>query len=303
MPREPEAMAAEAGRQAHDGNTAVVYGAGRDLARTIRTHLFCVCPNHSGSTFLRRALATSEATWNLRREGQRTAHFWPSVAAPGFPRGHKFWTLHPDVLERMADPARYDWARTRKMWYFQAHARRPDASVFVARSPRFLFMLPMLADFANAKFLFMVRNPYANCEGFCRAYRKQYGDAETSAIGDGFDSLEVCAATHVANCLAQQRRNLEAFSKRGVFFTYEAMCAEPERVAAAIQGLVPALADLNLRQRLAVRAYDETLTDMNTRQIARLDAKQIAAMNTVFRPRRELLAHFDYELMEAPPQG
>ena len=283
---------------------AVVYGAGRDLAQTIRTHLFCVCPNHSGSTFLRRALATSEGTWNLRREGQRTAHFWPSVAVPGFPRGHKFWTLHPDVLERMADPGRYDWARTRKMWYFQAHARRPDASVFVARSPRFLYLLPMLAEhFVNARFLFMVRNPYANSEGFCRAYRKQYGDGETSAIGQGLDSLEACAATHVANCLAQQRRNLEAFAERGVFFTYEAMCAEPERVAGAIQRLVPALADLNLRQRLAVRAYDETLTDMNARQIARLDAEQIAAMNTVFRPRRELLAHFGYELMEVPRQG
>ena len=48
---------------------AHVYGAGRDLSRTITTHLFVLSPNHGGSTFLQQALATSRATWNLPREG------------------------------------------------------------------------------------------------------------------------------------------------------------------------------------------------------------------------------------------
>ena len=282
----------------------LVFGAGRDLASTVRTHLFCVSPNHSGSTFLRRALATSGATWNLRREGQLAAGFvGPSRAVPGYPRSHKFWALHPDVLQAMADPANYDWPRTRKAWYFQAYARRPSASVFVVRSPRFLYQLPMLAQhFGNAKFLLMVRNPYAAAEGFCRAFRREYGDEDTAGIGDGLGSLEACAALHVANCLAQQRTNQDEFiGHRGVFFTYEAMCAEPERVAADIQRLVPPLADLQLRQRLAVKSRaPKMLGDMNSRQIARLSGKQIAAMNAVFRPRRGLLAHFGYQLMTAP---
>ena len=281
----------------------MLFGAGRDLARTVRTHLFCVSPNHSGSTFLRQALATSRATWNLRREGQlATGYVGPSRAVPGYPRSHKFWALHPDVLKAMADPASYDWPRTRKAWYFQAYARDPSASVFVVRSPRFLWQLPMLArHFSNAKFLFMVRNPYATCEGFCRAYRGQYGDEDTSGIGDGVGSLEACAATHVANCLAQQRANQGEFGSRGIFFTYEAMCAEPAGVAAEIQRLVPPLDDLQLRQRLAVKGtYDEELVDMNAHQIGRLSARQIAAMNEVFGPRRDLLAHFGYELMTAP---
>ena len=87
---------------------------------------------------------------------------------------------------------------------------------------------------------------------------------------------------------------------RGVFFTYETMCAEPERVAQDVHALAPAIGDLNLRQRLPVkRGYCEMLTDMNARQIARLDAEQISAFNRVFRAHRDTLDAFGYDLVEA----
>ena len=79
------------------------------------------------------------------------------------------------------------------------------------------------------------------------------------------------------------------------------MCAEPERVASEIRALVPELDDLNLLQRLRVQRYNEMLTDMNPRQLARLEAGQIAAFNRVFRPQRNLLPHFGYEIREARP--
>ena len=63
--------------------------------------------------------------------------------------------------------------------------------------------------------------------------------------------------------------------------------------------LKEALDDLNLRQRLAVKGrYDEMLTNMNERQIARLTPGQVAAVNRVFRPRRDVLRYFGYDLME-----
>ena len=107
----------------------------------------------------------------------------------------------------------------------------------------------------------------------------------------------------VATCLEYQRRNVEAFGERGRFFTYEAMCAEPERTARTIRELAPALDDLNLRRRLRVNRgrYHEMLTDMNARQIARLDRGQIAAINRVFRRHRAVLDHFGYEVMDRSP--
>ena len=144
----------------------------------------------------------------------------------------------------------------------------------------------------------MVRNPYAVCEGICRTLRNR------SALGLSTARkgvrLEILAARHAATCLEYQRRNVEAFGERGRFFTYEAMCAEPERTIREIRELVPALDDLNLRGTLKVHwNYHEMLTDMNPRQIARLTPGQIAAINRVFRRHRAVLDHFGYELMDA----
>ena len=52
-----------------------------------------------------------------------------------------------------------------------------------------------------------------------------------------------------------------------------------------------------MRQRLPVkRRYHEMLTDMNARQIARLDPTQLAACTRVFLRRRDVLDYFGYDL-------
>ena len=272
-----------------------VYGGTRhDVAGAVRTHLFGIAPNNSGSTFLKEALATCRATWNLRHEGQHMLGFAGPTGSNDAPL---LWSAEPDWLAPLTDPGAFNWPHTRRTWYFWAFARSPAASVFYTKAPPFLVYTDELArHFPNPKFLFMVRNPYAICEGICRNLRN-------ASWTQGRD-LPDAAARHVVNCLDYQRRNLETHGERGVFFTYEAMCDEPEEVEAKIRALVPELDDLRLRQRLPVKygrgkpSYDEMLTNMNGRQLARLDATQIETFNRVFRPRRDLLDHFGYEIME-----
>ena len=273
-----------------------VSGAGRDLDKIVTTHLFAVSPNNSGSTFLEHALATCRAAWSLAREGKRMLGYSGPTTyqspRPGEPKPGLVWAARRHWIDRFADPRSYDWPRNRKAWYFQASAQDPRAPVFVTKSPPFLLLVEQLIrHFRNAKFLFMVRNPYAVCEGICRNYRSQFVPEARS--------LEEEAALHVARCLAWQRRNVQAYRDRSVFFTYEAMCAEPGRVTRRIRALVPELDDLDLRRRLPVKenTYDEMLTDMNSRQIERLDAAQIAVFNRVFRRHRDVLDSFGYELL------
>ena len=260
-----------------------VYGAGRDLERTIRTHLFVICSNNSGSTFLKKVLASCRATWNLAREGQTMPGYAGPVPEPDVAL---VWASTRASRDRLADAGAYDWQRSRRAWYFQAWARDSRASVFVTKSPPHLLLVNELArHFANAKFVFMVRNPYAVCQGICRYMGHRLPEPET-------------AARHVVACLDRQRRNVEAHRSDGVFFTYEAMCGEPESTARRIQMLVPELDDLRLRQRVPVKGqYDELLTDMNARQVARLERRQVAAFNRVFRAHRDVLDHFGYELL------
>ena len=267
----------------------VYAGTRHDVEGAVRTHLFGVAPNNSGSTFLKEALATCRATWNLLHEGQHMLGFAGPVGSQEAPL---IWSAEPDWLAPLTDPGAFDWRRTRRAWYFQAFARTPEASVFYTKAPPFLAYAGELArHFQNPKFLFMVRNPYAVCEGICRNLRR-------SSRARGRD-LPADAARHVVNCLDYQRRNVETHGERGVFFTYEAMCDEPEAVEAKIRALVPELDDLRLRQRLLVKGnYHEPLTNMNERQIARLDTARIETFNRVFEKRRDLLEHFGYELME-----
>ena len=282
--------------------SGVHYGAGRDLAQVVTTHLFGIAPNNSGSTFLMRALATCRATWNLRRDGQVIfGYVGPKPfrdLSSSYP-ATLIWAAEQRWIDLLTDPRHYDWPRTRKAWYFQAFARSPDASVFYAKAPYHLLLVDELArHFRNTKFLFMVRNPYAVCEGICRFYRRE------QPFPDGrrpprVPNLLEAAARHVVTCLEWQRRNLRTHGDRGVFFTYEALCAEPERTAQAIRALAPALDDLNLDQRLPVKnRYHEMLTDMNTRQIARLSAEEFAVFNRVFREREDVLARFGYRIMK-----
>ena len=271
----------------------VCYGAGRDLGRRITTHLFCITLNHAGSTFLQRALATCRATWNLDREAQATVGYaGPAVGRGRLAAALKVFACCQGWRDVLTDPSLYDWPRTRKAWYFQAWSRSPGASVFVTKSPPHLLVVDELArHFANPKFLFLVRNPYAICEGICRTV-EQFGLARPEG------SLPEAAARHVVACLDYQRRNVAAHRPRSVFFTYETMCAEPERVAADIRALVPELDDLELRRRLPIKGrYDEMLTDMNARHIGRLDRARIAELNRVFRAHRDVLDHFGYELL------
>ena len=268
---------------------SLAYGAMHDVERHVKTHLFGIAPNNSGSTFLKEALATCRSTWNLTREGQRMLGF---VGPATRDKGALIWSTEADWLAVLTDPGAYDWARTCRAWYFQAFARDPEASVFYTKAPPFLLYVGELArHFRNAKFLFMVRNPYAVCEGICRNLHR-------SSLAQGRD-LPDAAARHVVNCLAWQRRNLRVYGDRGVFFTYEAMCDHPDEVEEKIRALTPELDDLRLQRRLLVKhRYNEVLTNMNERQIARLDADKVAAFNRVFRRHADLFDHFGYEIME-----
>ena len=279
----------------------VFLGAGRDLERVVRKHLFVVASNNSGSSFLAAALATSRTTWSLDREGWRALGFvGPQPADPlfcdqagAFPA--LLWASEQRWIDLLTAPDNYDWRRTRRAWYFQAHARAADAPVFVAKWPPLVLCATQLRQhFPAPRFLLLVRNPYALCEGICRKYahRSEHLRAQGKP-------LEHLAAKHAVRCLAWQRRNHDELGPLSLMFSYEAMCAEPERVAADIAGLVPELDDLVLRQRLAVKdgAYDELLNDMNTRQIERLTAGQIAAFNRVFREHRGLLEEFGYRVL------
>ena len=276
--------------------------ANRDLARLLDAHLFVICPNDSGSSFLLHTLEACRMVWRLPREGvQMHGYAGPLPNRPHGPDGWipgLLWASEPRWIDLFANPRNYDWPHTRKAWHFHAFAADAHASVFVTKSPPLVLCVEQLnRHFRNARFLFMVRNPYAVCEGICRYYRNSFPSCYRRQFQESGKCLPTAAATHAVNCLAWQRRNVEAWGSQSAFFTYERMCAEPEAVAGEIRALAPQLAGLDLRRRVKVKGYDETLTDMNARHFARLEADDLAAFNRVFEMHKDILGHFGYEVM------
>jgi hypothetical protein len=257
----------------------------------IKTHLFIICPNNSGSTFLKNALATSRRTWNLVREGQNTFGFAGPRSVGKLALG---WASDQSWIDIFTDPSSYDWPSTRRAWYFQAFSLGADASVFVEKSPPFLLIVDdLVRQFRAARFLFMARDPYAVVEGILRRSPRIWSPRIPAA------EAPTVAATHVITCLKHQRRNIESSNGRGVFFSYEEMCEKPEQVARSIAGLVPELDDVILRQRLAVKdSYDEMLRNMNDQQIARLSIDVRRQLTDVFARDRDVLEFFGYSLRD-----
>lgn len=269
---------------------SVFYGAKYDVENLIETHLFIICANNSGTTFLRNALATCEHTWNLQREGQHTYGF-AGPSSIGL-KAYKRWASDDEWIEKFTDPKDYNWDVIKKAWYFQAFSQSENATIFVEKSPPFLLIVDQLIEnFRNPKFLFMTRNPYAVVEGLLRKSVRSSWYRETNP-----SDLFKIASNHVINCLKYQRKNIENYADRGVFFTYEQMCENSEKVENSIRGLVPQLADLNLRQRIKVREYDENLRNMNEQQIARLSKDDVCRINEIFILHRDLLESFGYSL-------
>ena len=267
--------------------TSHYYGANHNLEALIKTHLFVICPNQSGSTYLKRVLATSQNSWNLRREGQHTKGF----AGPT-PRGlgiGKLWGTG-DWVEQLTDPTAHNWPQTRKAWYAQAYSHHPNATVFVEKSPPFLVNTAQLvAHFENCKFIFMVRNPYATVEGIRRRRRMN----EPENLFSHKEELKQ-AAKHVMTCFDYQRQNIETYTDNSVFFTYEQMCDQATYVEGLIKSLVPELDDLIIKQHIRVKDYNEMLRNMNEQQISRLNCEELRWINEVFDDYPSLLDFFNY---------
>jgi len=265
------------------------FGAQFDLRSQIKTHLFLLCPNNSGSTFLINALRTSKHVWGLRREGQHVYGF-AGPSSNNTKLGLN-WGSTPKTVEHFSDSANYDWGKIEKAWYFQATSTNPEASIFATKAPPFLLIPHLLEkNFSNTKFLFMARDPYATIEGIARRRIFIDTDKQTTFLK---------AAEHIITCFKQQRRNMENYTNNSIKFSYEAMCDSPELIVSQIQQLVPELDDLKLDQKLSVKQlYDEKLRNMNEQQIARLDDEAISLINSVLENHIELIGYFGYEIRQ-----
>lgn len=263
---------------------AVYFGAEHNLRNLIQTHLFLLCPNNSGSTFLIGAIGQSSNVWSLPKEGQHV----PGFVGPNS-RGTErslTWGSEAELLEWFRDDKNYDWGKTKRAWYFQATARDSNATVFATKAPPFLLIPDLLAaNFESTKFIVMVRNPYAMAEGILR--RRSRNPEMVREV-----------AEHVVKCFQIQAENAQNLAGKSICFTYEDMCDRPDVILKRLADFLPELHDVTFDEAVSVKGmYDQAVTNFNTAQIERLSVDQACQLNEVFKPHTELFEQFGYQLL------
>jgi len=228
------------------------------------TYLFILCPPYSGSTILWKLVATSAAVSSLPSEGQ----FLPEVQA--------------QMRERPWDATRVlPWAQIKSVWDgYWDH----DKPFLLEKSPPNLIRTDAIRQhFQPLRFLLMVRDPYAHCEGLMRR--------------NGWDAQR--AAEFSVRCLRQQATNATTLPD-SLAFTYEALADDPQSIARRIEAFLPGLGALNATDSFKADSLDglvdRPILNLNDRKLEQLSPDTLQQINGVLSRHVDASQHWGYEL-------
>lgn len=231
------------------------------------SYLFVLCPPYSGSTVLWKLLSTSENVSSLPLEGQ----FLPELKKL---MRDKPWDASHTL----------PWPEIKRVWESYWDRNKP---VLLEKSPPNLIRTKdILAHFQPVKFIIMVRNPYAQCEGLIRR-----------------NNWKVTRAANFSMmCLRTQLENARELDDAQVL-TYESLVQDPAQACEQLATFMPALGDMDSTASFKVHSIDGTLdrpiTDLNAKKIASLPADTIASMNDIFFQHRETIEDWGYNLLNS----
>lgn len=237
--------------------------------------LFILGLNNSGTTLLVRILSSHPLIRTMPREGQYLTRALPHPMDVGVRR---LWSARLDLFRLTEDgpaaPAlrvQYDWAR--------AYPRRPG--VLLEKSPVNCVRSRWLQrHFRPSRFIAIVRDPYAVCEGI----RRREGH-----------SIEEAARhwSRAHGCLLDDMEHLE----HRLLVRYEDLCARPEAELVEIErflGLAPAFDRAVLQSSFAVHSVEglsSGIQDFNAESLRRLSPQDIETITRITAPERERLGY------------
>ena len=226
--------------------------------------LFVLGVNNSGTTILRQLLEAHPEVRSLGREGVAETRAFPRASELGFSR---LWSLEPDLF-RMTEKdsgalsfrARFDWSRL--------YPRR-SGYLLEKSPPNTLRSRWLQRYFRPARFLAIVRHPYAACEGIDRR------------TGCGLET----AARHwtAANeTLLDDWEHLE----RKHLVRYEHLTEHTEAELDALEAFLGLAAPLDRSTTSSVGTHSIEgktmgLTNLNTRSLARLGEADLDLIDCV----------------------
>lgn len=242
-------------------------------------HLFLLCPNNSGSTFVQEAFRSCKSVAVLDDEGQFTPGFQSEISS-----NHDLnfiFTLKPRLFENQK--MYNEWHANEYYWNEVWNKNNPNAKWKFEKSPPNILRPHLILDcFVNVSFIIMVRNPYAMAESILRANPK----ASIQDIGN-----------HVLNCLTIQRKNCY-LRGNNLIFTYEDMCNRPEWVEQQVKDKFK-IEDFSLSaNKKHGKISKNGVHNYNDEQISKLKKYHIDELNKIFMTASDMLDFWGYKIID-----
>jgi hypothetical protein len=263
------------------------------------THLFITIPSKSGSSWLARILYQCEKAISfggvLEGKGLLTPSEFPK------PDRHKcefVWTEIENEYYKSIN-----WKKLRKKftarWKKEYELRGIELNnkyIFMDKCVQYVIIAPILEQlFPNSKFIISIRNPYATIEGILRVVE----------IRRKFRYLNLRKAiNHWIRTAQLQFRNIH-FLKNVIWITYEQLCRDPNSVQERIKQFIPELYDIDfLHNKAAAHTLEGggtrgIVTNLNYRQIHRLNDDQFYQINKRLTKHKSLMNFFGYKIIES----
>lgn len=238
-------------------------------------------------------------------------------SAPGaarlHPRGEAQW-LVPELVApgtRWNPAAAVDLGLVRAVWLDRALALGPTAGpvagrrLVVEKSPpnlcRFRAVVGAFSDMPVHVVRF-TRDPYAVCASWAR----RYDPAKVAAVWDaplpagarGAGGGREAFLRHLGDICGRRMAMLAALADiSDADVAYENFADDPAAALAGLVTAIPALAGADPRAVVAVKDYaPQVVRNMNADQVARLTAREIAAIGAGLRPYAAAVAALGYAL-------
>ena len=233
-------------------------------------YLFILSPPFSGSTLLSQIISSSKNVSCNNTIGLREGQHLPIVKDLLFTKDR--WDPKKEV----------NWTYIHKIWkkYWIK-----SKSIFLEKSPPNICRAKHIEnEFKPAKFICLVRNPYAQAEGSLRRYKHSAKEAAELSL----------------SYLKYQKENIEEL-KEVYLIKYEVLTEKTHDVKDKLIDFLPNLSDININQKFNAHNLRKKkhleITNLNKEKIQNLSEKDIKIMSSVFKKEESILKYFNYTII------
>ncbi len=177
---------------------------------------------------------------------------------------------------------KFPWHDIKRVWEENWDHTKP---IFLEKSPPNLIRaFEIEKHFSPSKFIVMMRNPYANCEGICRRHEEKLSFTEAAEAW-------IMRAQY-------QIKNIKGL-KSVLNFSYESLTEDTKEIYNQILNFFPELQSIDnnasLKARSVIGTSRSKIKNYNAMKIDTLSAKGIEEINSVLNKYPEVMDFFGYE--------